>query len=91
MSEDFLSHVKSRNFIAKLKLDSSGRKGKTVTVIDGLPKQELFLVDLVRALKKSCGVGGTYLMDKKDGVVELQGDQRDRVRVFFDKYEIKHQ
>lgn len=90
MSEDFLKHVKSRNFVVKIKLDSSGRKGKTVTILDGLPKQEPFLIDLVRSLKKSCGVGGTYLMEKKDGVIELQGDQRDRVIAFLDKYEFKH-
>lgn len=90
MSEDFLKHVQSRGFVVKMKLDSSGRKGKTVTVLDGLPKLEIFLDSLVRALKKSCGVGGTYYTDKKDGVIELQGDQRERVQAFLDKYEIKH-
>lgn len=91
MSEEFLKHVKSRNFIVKVSMDSSGRKGKTVTILDGLPKQELFLSELVRSLKKSCGVGGTYVMDKKDGLIELQGDQRDRVAAFLDKYEIKNE
>lgn len=90
MAEEFLKHVQSRNFVVKVKTDTSGRKGKTVTVLDGLPKQELFLVELVRSLKKSCGVGGTYLMSGKDGVIELQGDQRERVTAFLDKYEIKH-
>lgn len=88
--EEFLKYVKSRNFTVTIKLDTSGRKGKSATVLGGLPKQELFLVELVRSLKKTCGVGGTYLTDQKDGVIELQGDQRDRVRVFLDKYEMKH-
>jgi translation initiation factor 1 len=90
MAEEFLKHVQSRNFVVKVKLDSSGRKGKTVTVLDGFPKVEPFLVELVRSLKKSCGVGGTYLMNGKDGVIELQGDQRERVLTFLDKYEMKH-
>jgi translation initiation factor 1 len=85
----FSQHIKSRNFTVKVKLDTAGRKGKSVTVLDGLPKQELFLKDLVSTLKKSCGAGGTYLMDKKDGVVEIQGDHRDRICAFLEKNEIK--
>lgn len=90
MSDDFSKHIQSRNFVVKVKLDTGGRKGKTVTVLDGLPKQELFLKDLVSTLKKACGAGGTYLMDKKDGVIELQGDHRDRVCAFLGKHEIKY-
>jgi translation initiation factor 1 len=88
--EDELSkHVKSRNFIVKIKLDTGGRKGKTVTVLDGLPKHELFLKELVKILKKTCGAGGTYLTDGKDGVIELQGDHRDRVAQLLEKYRIQ--
>ncbi len=64
-------------FVASLKLDKSGRAGRTVTVINNLPKQEIFLRDLTSELKKKCGAGGTYLMDKKEGVIEIQGDKRD--------------
>lgn len=35
--------VASRNFKVIVKVDSSGRKGKTVTLIEGLPKNEPFL------------------------------------------------
>jgi translation initiation factor 1 len=86
---EFSKYIQSRNFTVKVKLDTAGRKGKSVTVLDGLPKQELFLKDLVSTLKKSCGAGGTYLMDKKDGVIEIQGDHRDRVCAFLEKNEIK--
>ena len=86
----FLQLVKSRNFIIKVCLDTGGRKGKTVTVLDGLPKQEPFLKDMLSTFKKACGAGGTYLMDQKDGVIELQGDHRDRVCKLLDSYEMKY-
>ncbi len=77
--------VTSRNFTVKMKLDSTGRKGKVVTVLDGLPKIEAFLGELTRLLKQKCGAGGTYLMDKKEGVVEIQGDHRAAIRIFLEK------
>ncbi len=89
MADEFAKYVQSRNFTVKVKLDTAGRKGKQVTVLDGLPKQELFLAELVKSLKKLCGAGGTYVLDKKDGVVELQGDHRDRVCGFLEKHQMK--
>lgn len=87
MSQDaFANLIKSRNFVVKVRLDTSGRSGKTVTVLDGLPKTEIFLKELLRTLKQSCGAGGTYLMDKKDGVVEIQGDHREKVRALLEKH-----
>lgn len=71
---------KSYKFIAVLRIEKTGRSGKTVTVIDQLPKNELFLKNLTTLLKKKCGSGGTYLMDGKEGVIEIQGDKRDLVR-----------
>lgn len=72
--------LKSYKFVAVLRLEKSGRSGKSVTVIDQLPKQEIFLRDLASELKKKCGVGGTYLMDGKEGQVEIQGDKREQIR-----------
>ena len=54
---------------------TKGRKGKTVTVITGLPLDGLELADLAKELKRQCGSGGTV----KDGVIEIQGDHRDRL------------
>jgi len=48
-----------------------------VTVVSGLPGPEAESVALARLLKTACGTGGTF----KDGVLELQGDHRDRVAV----------
>lgn len=62
--------------VAKLRMEKKGRGGKTVTVVDGLPRNATFLKDLGQELKRACGTGGTVL----DGVIELQGDLRERVR-----------
>lgn len=50
--------------------------GKHVTVLDGLPDNRAFLEPLCRELKKACGTGGAAA----DGAIELQGDQRERLR-----------
>lgn len=60
---------------AKLRLETKGRGGKAVTVVDGLPKNSAFLEELAQALKKACGTGGTV----REGCVELQGDKRGQV------------
>ena len=81
---------RSYQFVAVLRLEKQGRGGKTVTVIDQLPKNELFLKDLTTKLKKKCGSGGTYLMDGKEGVIEIQGDKKEIIRQILEKEGIKH-
>lgn len=70
-------------FVAVLRIEKQGRGGKTVTVIDRLPKQELFLKDLCKELKQKCGTGGTYLLDGAEGVIEIQGDHREKIRALL--------
>ena len=82
--------VKSRNFTAIFRIEKGGRGGKTVTVIDGLPKQELFLKELTKTLKNKCGTGGTYSLEGKEGIVEIQGDKRDVIKKIFDSMNIKY-
>lgn len=84
-----LGAVQSRNFIVKIKVETAGRKGKTVTILDGLPKNEIFLKELTKILKNKCGAGGTYMMDGKDGVVEIQGNQMEAVKVLLTKENIQ--
>ncbi len=66
---------------AKLRMEKSGRGGKTVTVVYDLPRNAAFLRELAQELKKVCGTGGTAVEDR----VELQGDLRDRVRDYLKK------
>lgn len=62
--------------VFKLRVERTGRGGKTVTVIDGFPHNAPFAAALAQELKRSCGTGGAL----RDGALELQGDLRDRVR-----------
>ncbi len=55
--------------------ETSGRKGKGVTLVTGLPLSVDALEALCRELKQRCGAGGSV----KDGVIELQGDHRETV------------
>lgn len=76
---------KSYKFVAMLRIEKQGRGGKSVTVIDRLPKNEVFLKELTQKLKKKCGSGGTYLMDGKDGVIEIQGEKKELVKELLAK------
>ena len=55
--------------------ETSGRGGKAVTVVRGLPLDEAALQALGKQLKAACGTGGTV----KEGVIEVQGDHVDKV------------
>jgi translation initiation factor 1 len=55
--------------------ETSGRSGKGVSVISGLPLPPRALATLATRLKKLCGAGGAV----KDGSIEIQGDHRDRL------------
>jgi translation initiation factor 1 len=53
----------------------SGRGGKGVTVITGLPLAADALETLAGTLKRSCGAGGAA----REGRIEIQGEHRDRL------------
>jgi translation initiation factor 1 len=55
--------------------ESKGRGGKAVTLIKGLALSEGDLSALTKKLKQACGSGGTV----KDGVVEIQGEHREKI------------
>jgi translation initiation factor 1 len=59
----------------RVMLDTKGRKGKAVTTVSGLQHNPQTLEDIGRVLKQHCGAGGTV----RDGVIEIQGDNRKRV------------
>ncbi|WP_346797010.1 translation initiation factor Sui1 [Halomonas sp. Bachu 37] len=59
--------------IVRIRRETSGRKGKGVTTLSGIALPEAELKSLAKTLKKRCGTGGSV----KDGVIEIQGDQRD--------------
>jgi translation initiation factor 1 len=49
--------------------------GRVATTVSGLPGSSGEVTALARELKKACGAGGAV----KDGVLEIQGDHRDRI------------
>jgi translation initiation factor 1 len=54
----------------RIRRESKGRGGKTVTVISGIPLDEEGVRAIAGELKRRCGTGGTV----KEGVIEIQGD-----------------
>ncbi len=62
--------------VANLRFETKGRKGKAVTVVDGLPRNSEFIEGLAKDLKKALGTGGSA----GETFVELQGDRRETLR-----------
>lgn len=77
-------------FIVIFRLESNGRGGKTVTVLDKLPGYEPFVKELTKELKVKCGVGGSYKIDGNNAVIEIQGDKRDAIKKLLDVRKIKY-
>ena len=67
--------------VAKLRLETKGRGGKSVSVIYDLPDNAVFLKTLCQELKRACSVGGAV----NGTTIELQGDQRERLRALLQK------
>lgn len=67
--------------IARIRRETKGRKGKGVTTISGLGLSENELKDLAKQMKKVCGTGGSV----KDFVIEIQGDNRDKIKAFLEQ------
>lgn len=59
--------------VVRVRRETKGRGGKTVTVVTGIPLEDEPLKALAGELKRRCGSGGTL----KDGTVEIQGDHAD--------------
>jgi len=53
------------------------RRASVVSIVHGLAPAETD--DTAKALKRYCGTGGT----SKDGLVEIQGDHRDKIVAWF--------
>jgi translation initiation factor 1 len=65
--------------------ESKGRGGKGVTLLKGLALSDADLTALCKTLKQACGTGGTV----KDGLIEIQGEQREKIAEVLRKLEYK--
>ncbi|WFB36690.1 hypothetical protein P3T73_02805 [Kiritimatiellota bacterium B12222] len=61
--------------------EKSGRGGKTVTVLYGVPGSQGDRNDLLKRLKQLCGCGGSL----KESFLEIQGDQRDKILLYLEQ------
>ncbi|WP_373819388.1 stress response translation initiation inhibitor YciH [Glaesserella sp.] len=67
--------------IVRIQRQTSGRKGKGVCVITGLELDDKALMSLASELKRKSGCGGSV----KDGVIEIQGDNRDQLKQMLEQ------
>jgi protein-tyrosine phosphatase len=81
------SEKAKQKLTAKVGRETSGWRGKGVTTVFDLPLDEKRLHELATTLKQRCGTGGTV----KDGRIEIQGDQRERIVAELEKlgYKVK--
>jgi translation initiation factor 1 len=56
--------------VVRVRRETKGRHGKTVTTVSGIPLPPPELKTLARELKRRCATGGSL----KQGVLEIQGD-----------------
>lgn len=66
--------------VVRVRREVAGRKGKGVITITGVPLPEKELKVLAKKLKQRCGTGGSL----KEGVIEIQGDQRDLIKTLLE-------
>lgn len=67
--------------VLRVTLETKHRAGKTVTLITGFVGLDEDMAELGKKLKNQCGTGGSA----KDGEIILQGDHREKVRVWLQK------
>ena len=71
--------------IIRIRRETKGRKGKTVTSISGFQEGTDDLKKIAKTLKSLCGSGGSI----KDGVIIIQGDHRQTVQSELQKQGFK--
>src|SRR6476646_8538938 len=65
----------------RIRLETKHRAGKAVIAISGFAGMEKDLEELGKKLKAACGTGGTA----KDGLIIIQGDNRDKIMAWLQK------
>ena len=67
--------------IVRIRRETKGRKGKGVTTLSGIDLDPSELKQLAKQLKQLCSTGGSI----KNGVIEIQGDHRDKLKAELEK------
>ncbi len=73
--------------IVRIHRETKGRKGNGVSLIKGLDLDDKALKALAKTLKQKMGVGGSI----KEGIIEIQSDQREKLQVLLEamNYKVK--
>ncbi|MFC3032387.1 stress response translation initiation inhibitor YciH [Pseudoalteromonas fenneropenaei] len=64
----------------RIEKQSKGRKGKGVMLVVGIDPKAHDLKDIAKTLKSKMGQGGAV----KDGLIEIQGDDRDKLKTILE-------
>lgn len=72
------SHAKGDG-IVRIRRETKGRKGKGVSIVDGLAVEPAELKRIAKLLKQKCSSGGNI----KDGCIEIQGDHRETIKALL--------
>jgi translation initiation factor 1 len=81
ITESVISKTIQGDGIVRIRRETKGRKGKGVTTLSGFSMSESELKVLAKQLKQKCSTGGTV----KDGMIEIQGDHREILKVELEK------
>jgi translation initiation factor 1 len=71
----------------RIERQTKGRKGKGVMLVVGIEPKEHDLKKLAKTIKSKMGQGGAV----KEGVIEVQGDDRDKLKAILEglKFKVK--
>ncbi|WP_370981538.1 stress response translation initiation inhibitor YciH [Agaribacterium sp. ZY112] len=78
--KDKTTPQKTGDGIIRIRRETKGRKGKGVSCCEGFELEPKALKDLAKKLKQLCGTGGAV----KDGIIEIQGDQREKLKQYLE-------
>ena len=81
ITESVASKTVQGDGIVRIRRETKGRKGKGVTTLSGFNMSESELKVLGKQLKQKCSTGGTV----KNGMIEIQGDHREILKVELQK------
>lgn len=71
--------------VVKIERQTKGRKGKGVSLITGLSLEANAIKQLAKLLKQTLGCGGSV----KQGVIEIQSDDRQKIQLLLAKQGIQ--
>jgi translation initiation factor 1 len=71
--KSYPERTKAADGVIRIKRETKGRKGKTVTTISGFQESETELRRIASELKNRCGTGGSV----NNGTILIQGDHRE--------------